>query len=83
MAISGKDRNYTRINPDGVTYRIPVTLTGITFTLSTDNIGTSLFGDIANRLGRYENCGLTIEEIEEHARRIGKLNTDINKKSWG
>lgn len=53
----------TRINPDGVTYRVPVELAG-RFTLSSAEYNGAFLGDIVDRLGKYEAIGLEPEELK-------------------
>ena len=57
---------YTHRNPDGVTYRAPVERLG-EFRILQVGGSMALFGDIIDRLGRYESA-LTIEEAEAYAR---------------
>lgn len=52
--------NVTVVNPNG-TYRIPLRNIG-EFRILVDNRSTSFFGDIVNKLGAWEHCGLTLEE---------------------
>lgn len=55
----------TRINPDGVTYRVPLDMAG-EFRVIADSYNTCIMGDIINRLGEYEKLG----SLEEIARKI-------------
>lgn len=55
-------RKMTHINPDGVTYRVPVEQAGH-FTLSSAEFNGAFLGDIVDRLGRFEELGLEPEEL--------------------
>ena len=57
---------YTQKNPNGETFRIPVERFG-DFEIKQFGPTVAMFGDIVNRLGRYE-AALTIEEVEAYAR---------------
>lgn len=52
----------TRINPDGVTYRVPLEVAG-EFRVIADSYNMCIMGDIINKLGQYEKLGEP-EEIE-------------------
>lgn len=57
-----KHEKLTRINPDGVTYRVPMEIAG-EFRIMSDHYNTCIMGDIINRLAAYEKLGEP-EEIE-------------------
>ena len=57
---------YTQKNHDGETFRIPIERFG-EFRIDKCGFSQAMFGDIANRLGRYE-AALTIEEAEAYAK---------------
>lgn len=52
--------NVTIVNPDG-SYRIPFRNAG-EFRVLSDKRNTAFFGDIVDKLGAWEHCGLTLEE---------------------
>lgn len=58
----------TRQNPDGITFRLPLSNHG---SVRIDSYGHSLaiFGDCIDKLGAYEKSGLTPDEVM----RLGKL----------
>lgn len=58
----------TVVNPDG-SYRIPLAKAQ-TIRFEGSVLSPSMFGHIVDVLGRYEHCGLTIEEIEACAKHI-------------
>ena len=55
--------NYTRLNPDGISYRIPL-INGIDCRIDGTSQIPCVFGKISNRLGAYERIGIEPEEIE-------------------
>lgn len=57
---------YTQKNHDGETFRIPIERFG-EFRIDKYGLSQAMFGDIVNRLGRYE-AALTVEEAEAYAR---------------
>ncbi len=57
---------YTQKNPNG-TFRAPIERLG-EFRILQSGPSIALFGDMINRLGRYE-AALTIEEAEAYARK--------------
>lgn len=59
--------NYTQKNPSGESFRIPVERFG-DFEIKQFGPTVAMFGDIVNRLGRYE-AALTVEEAEAYARK--------------
>ena len=58
---------YTHRNPDGATFRAPVERLG-EFRMLQVGGSIAIFGDMIDRLGRYESA-LTNEEAEAYARR--------------
>lgn len=55
-------KRLTHKNPDGTTYRVPLADAG-EFRVMHGRTNAAVFGDIVNRLGRYEDL-MTIEEAE-------------------
>ena len=71
-------KRMTHKNPDGTTYRVPLSDAG-EFRVMHGRTNAAVFGDIVNRLGRYEDL-ITIEEAERihgsnNRRRGGSRNT--------
>lgn len=60
----------TQRNPNGRTYRIPLTRAG-EFRVVVDKHSAALFGDPVDRLGTYEDC-LTLEEALAYKKRNEK-----------
>lgn len=60
-------QRYTHKNPDGKTYRAPAERLGEIRMLQVGG-SIALYGDLINRLGRYEDL-LTVEEAEAYVRR--------------
>lgn len=60
--IKNVEESYTRKNPDG-TYRAWAEKIG-TFRIEAQGMGVFLFGDLINRLGRYEALG-PVSELEK------------------
>ena len=60
-------QRYTHKKPDGKTYRVPAEKLG-EFRMLQVGGSIALYGDLINRLGRYEDL-LTVEEAEAYARR--------------
>ena len=58
---------YTHRNPDGETFRAPVERLG-EFRMLQVGGSIAIFGDMIDRLGRYESA-LTVEEAETFARK--------------
>lgn len=58
------DKGITRMNPDGVTYRVPLQLAG-EFRVVYELHNQGIFGDMVNRLGQYESC-LSLSEAREY-----------------
>lgn len=63
-------KKMTRKNPNVDTYRLPITDNG---SIRIDGYGRSMavFGDAIDKLGKYEDTGLTPEEIQELKKRVG------------
>lgn len=57
---------YTHRNPDGETFRAPVERLG-EFRMLQVGGSIAIFGDMIDRLGRYE-AALTVEEAEAYAK---------------
>lgn len=70
MAVKTKEIKdfITVVNPDG-SYRIPLAKAD-TLRFECDRLSPAVFGHIVDVLGRYEHCGLTIEEIEAYAKHV-------------
>lgn len=58
---------FTHINPNGQTYRVPVERIG-EFRIDQCGSSIAMFGDMVDKLGRYEDY-LTIEEAKRYASR--------------
>ena len=58
-------RRFTRRNPNG-SFRIPIN-SGCVFRIESDQYGCTIYGDIVNALGYFEEktAGMTAEEIEQ------------------
>lgn len=61
------NERFTQRNPNGESFRIPVERFG-NFEIKQFGPTVAMFGDIVDRLGRYE-AALTVEETEAYARR--------------
>ena len=66
MGLSMTER-MTRKNPNGRNYRVPLMCLE-NFELKRDKMNEGIFGDLADRLGIYEDC-LTLEEAMEYAKK--------------
>lgn len=60
----------TRKNPNG-SYRIPLSKMG-DLRIDGQSTAPAMFGAVADKLGWYENCGMTQEEIENYVRKRAK-----------
>ena len=63
-------KKMTRKNPNVDTYRLPLSDNG---SIRIDGYGHSMavFGDAIDKLGKYEDTGLTPEEVLKLKKRIG------------
>ncbi len=61
----------TRSNPDGITYRLPLSNHG---SVRIDSYGHSLalFGDCIDKLGAYEKSGLSPSEVMRLSKLYGR-----------
>ena len=67
MGSEGKPLKFTHKNPDGKTFRVPIERLG-EFRMLQVGGSMALYGDVIDRLGRYE-AALTVEEAEAYASR--------------
>ena len=58
-------KRFTRKNPNG-SYRIPID-NGCGFRIESDQYGCTIYGDIVNALGYFEEhtAGMSVDEIEQ------------------
>lgn len=57
-------KKLTRLNPDGMTYRVPLSHSGTIKIDGTENT-LAVFGDCIDKLGMYEATGFTVKELQE------------------
>lgn len=65
------EKRFTRRNPNG-SFRIPVESIGI-FRIEQTGRSIAVFGDVANKLGKYEEL-ITLEDAKKYAAEKEKRN---------
>lgn len=64
-------KTMTRLNPDGITYRLPLDRSG-TMRIEGDGGRMAAFGDAVDKLGQIEALGFSMKELRELAVQHGK-----------
>ncbi|PHV69228.1 hypothetical protein CS063_16945 [Sporanaerobium hydrogeniformans] len=67
----------TIVNPHGESYRVPLERAGA-FKVENMGISIGITGAMVDKLGRYEDTGLTPEEIKRIIVENGKLHKKID-----
>lgn len=66
-------------NPNANTYRVPVEKLD-TFRIESAGLNTAFMGTMVDKLGKYEDIGLTPEEIKEIIKEIPKYGKNNKEK---